>query len=500
VIFWRLRGRVGSDESTTNSATWLFHTPAVDASAAVDTSFRAHNDVNGDGFDDVVIGSPGATANARAGAGIARAYHGSAAGISQLIARQWNGAAGGDNFGLTISAIGDVNADGYGDVAIAAPHANPMGRQSAGSVSIFLGSAAGLGVLAARTLDGSAPSDAFGTTVTAGDFNGDGYSDVAIGAPFVDAMGMVDVGSVTIFHGGPMGITTPSMPLLLGSVPSATFGAALATVGDCNGDGFSDLAIAAPGASPMDRSAAGSVSIFHGAVGGISMAARVLDGVSANDRLGTSLSLAGDIDGDGYADLAVGADTSFLGVMRAGVVSVFHGSATGIRLMPGRVIGGTSGGQRFGETLCAAGDINGDGFGDLLVGAPRTPVNMRSGAGRLAIYHGSVAGIPMAPATVIDGSAALANLSAALASGDVNGDGFSDVSIGSARADVAGRSNCGSASVHLGNAMGLAASATTVIDGPTMGELLGSALALSGSPRSRRYHTAALRMSNAIRW
>ncbi len=241
VVFWRLRGRVGAATSATNSPVWLFHVPLRDGTSGVDTSYHAHNDVNGDGFDDVVVGAPRASPGGRSGAGRVSVYHGGLMGLSAMPARELEGVLADDSFGSSVAAAGDLNGDGYGDVVVGA-NGEDSPRAPPGSVSVFHGSALGLGAMAARVLVGVGPRDHFGDALAgAGDLNGDGYADLVVGAPNADPMGRSNAGTASVFSGSAMGVGANASRVIEGLNADDAFGYSVASAGDLNGDGLGDV-------------------------------------------------------------------------------------------------------------------------------------------------------------------------------------------------------------------------------------------------------------------
>jgi hypothetical protein len=325
--------------------------------------------------------------------------------------------------------------------------------------------------------EGAAVGDFFGNSVTSiGDANGDGYSDIVIGAPFASPGGRSSAGTASVFFGSDSGVSATAARVLEGTAPGDQFGRFVASVGDANADGFGDLAVGAPFASPAARSSAGSVSIFHGASGGLSVSAvRLLDGSVVGDRLGYSLAAAGDVNGDGYADLAVGTLATAPG---SGTASVFHGTASGIGAAATRVINGVSADDSFGRSIAGAGDVNGDGFADILVGAIGADPGGRMNAGTASLFHGGAGGTTAAAARVLEGVAPSDSFgSFVVGAGDLNGDGFSDVAVGAPSADPSSRMNAGTASIFHGAAAGIGATAARVLEGAMMGDSFGSSLA-----------------------
>ncbi len=346
----------------------------------------------------------------RAGAGgRVYVYYGSAAGVARVASRSIEGTRTGDQFGVSVASAGDVNGDGFADLVVGASQANVEGRGRSGSASVFHGSSLGIAMLPSRTLEGSAEGEQFGYSVaSAGDVNGDGPGDVIVGAYTASPGGRSRAGTASVFHGSAAGISAAPSRTLEGVAPGDNFGDQVTCAGDVNGDGFADLLIESFAASPGGRSGSGSARVFHGSDSGILVApARVLEGVSANDYFGWSVASAGDVNADGFADLVVGAiQADPGGRSNAGTASVFHGSAAGIPMEPARVLEGAAAGDSFGYSAAGAGDLNGDGFADLIVGATQGDPGGRVDAGTASVFLGSEAGIPMVPAQILEGSAA----------------------------------------------------------------------------------------------
>ncbi len=249
--------------------------------------------------------------------------------------------------------------------------------------------------------------DLFGYTLAAGDFDGDGLDDLAVAAPW-EANGLVPTaahGVVTVNWGTVRGLGHLGASLLSPGTPlddSVKFGYALA-VGDFNGDGYDDLAVGLPDNDVGAVVDAGSVWIYDGFAGGIQLAPSLMLTQSntaalaeTDDNFGFTLA-AGDFDGNGYDDLAIGSigengDTGIVTMVRSGGASGLHPTSA-VVFEPGPLGGsvGTPGGW-FSKGL-ATGDLDQDGYDDLVVGAPRTMVNGITWAGRLYVLYGTAIGL-----------------------------------------------------------------------------------------------------------
>ncbi len=418
------------------SPTWQFTVGA--RSATVSSAWGTTLDVNGDGYADVVIAAPNAGGN-----GSVYVYLGSPTGLGTAPATTLSGTAG-SFFGNAVAGAGDVNGDGYADVVVGAPSS----ASSTGGAYIYLGSASGLGATPATTLispDGA--GSAFGFTVTGvGDLNGDGYADIAVGAPFASS----GAGRVHLYLGGADGLATASSMTLTGPDGGA-FGDSLAAAGDVNGDGFPDLAVAAP---------KGAIAyVYLGTGSALATApATTLTGPDAGTPSGFGAALASvDANGDGYADIAVGATEISTS---AGAVYVYLGGAAGIPAIAGTTLAAPDGANGLFGQVASAGDVNGDGYGDLVVGASAVGTE-----GKAYVYLGSPSGLAVAtPTPLLGEQLAMGAFGFSVASaGDVTGNGFADVIIG-----AYGVSNLtGRAYLYLGGSSGVVTPFTVALTSPS---------------------------------
>jgi hypothetical protein len=278
----------------------------------------------------------------------------------------------------------------------------------AGSVSVLPGSVGGLtsagGALFTQVGGTVEAGDLFGFAVAAGDFHGDAFADLAVGAPDENVGSTADAGAVSVLPGSAGGLTATGGTLFtqVGSQaePFDLFGFALAP-GDFDNDTFVDLAVGAPFESVGPTVDAGAVSVLPGSAGGLTAAGGALftqvgGTVEAGDQFGFALG-AGDVDNDGFADLAAGAPAERVGsTAGAGAVSVLPGSAGGLGAVGGQLFtqvgGAVETDDSFGSAL-AAGDFDGDTFADLAAGAPFEDVGSIADAGAVSELPGSAGGL-----------------------------------------------------------------------------------------------------------
>ncbi|HUU45288.1 MAG TPA: integrin alpha, partial [Acidobacteriota bacterium] len=347
---------------------------------------------------------------------------------------QKNGPAQADWFGMSVSSAGDVNGDGHDDFIIGAPYADPAAHINAGSIYVYSGFDGAL----LYQKDGAATMDRFGHSVAgAGDVNNDGYDDFIVGAVETDPGTLIDAGSAYVYSGANGSLLYQKD----GGDNGDNLGQSVAGAGDVNSDGYDDFIIGVPLADPGGRPNAGTANVYSGIDGSLLY---LNPGFATDDRFGYSVAGAGDINDDGYADFIVGAYAADPdGLMLAGSAYVFSG-LTGAPIYKRD---GEATGDRFGLPVAGAGDVNADGYDDFIVGANGADPNGIMNAGSAYLYSGQNGSLLYRK----DGAAAGDNFGmSAAGAGDVNGDGHDDFVIGALYADPGGVIDAGSAYLYSG--------------------------------------------------
>jgi hypothetical protein len=425
---------------------------------------------------------------------------------------------------IAAQVSGDFDGDGHGDLAVGVEGQTVNGHTQAGAVHVIYGSRHGLSGRGDRIFNQDTPGikdtaeagDRFGPVMAAGDFNGDGRSDLAIGVPF-ESVGATDgAGVVQILYGSPHGLRVKGNQRFVegaGGLPgtpttSAWFGFSLAAADFGHGK-RDDLAIGASGQTVGSTAAAGAVYVLYGSRGGLSSKGTRLwsqdspgikDVAESGDQLGWSLA-AGDLGRDGHADLAIGVYAESVGTSNtAGAVNVIYGSRKGLRSKGNQFFTQDSPGIKDvaepGDELgwsVAAANLGRDRHADLAIGAPLEGVGSVSGAGAVNVIYGSPRGLRAKGNQLwsqdtpgIKDAAETNDLwGSSLAAANFGHGGRADLAVGADAESVGSTAQAGAVSVIYGSRKGLRASGNQfwtqdtpgVPEAPESGDFFGWALA-----------------------
>ena len=435
-------------------------------------SVSGAGDVNGDGIDDIVIGAP---VPGLVGEGKSYVVFGRVSGFGAAISLANLDGMNGfeltgdiDESGYSVSGAGDVNQDGIDDVMIGAPFANNGEGQEQGKSYVIFGSIAGFNktILLASlngtngfALIGEADYDAGYAVSSAGDVNHDGIDDVVIGAPAAPYVGVNSMGKSYVVFGRKSGFAAVMSLarlngtngfVLAGEVSGDGSGSSVSGAGDVNGDGIADVLIGAPGKINGKFVGTGKSYVVFGRASGFSAEIPLssLDGTNGfmltgevdGDGSGYAVSGAGDVNGDGIDDVLIGAPYAVNGTGKSYVVfgqtsgfaaEIFLSNLNGTN---GFALIGKAVGDEAGYAVSSAGDVNGDGIDDVLIGAPYA-----GGGGKSYVVFGrksefdkemSLSNLNETNGFVLAGENNDGAGYAVSGAGDVNGDGIDDVLIG----------------------------------------------------------------------
>ncbi len=417
------------------------------ANAWLGYSVAVAGDVNADGYSDVVVGAP-MFDNGQSNEGRAFVLLGGAAGLAAAPVWTAEPDQAAAQFGYSVGGAGDVNADGFSDVLVGAPFFD-NGQTNEGRAFLYSGGTGGPSAAAAWIAEPDQASAQFGGAVAgAGDVDSDGFDDVAIGSHLADN-GQADEGRVFAYRGSATGLGAATAWAVESNQAAAQLGWSVAGGGDVNGDGFSDL-LASANEFDNGQASEGGAFAWYGSAAGIGATASwTVESNQASAELGTDVACAGDVNGDGFADAAVGSRHFTNGQSLEGRAFAFHGSAGGLATVAAWTAESNQVTADFGLSLAGAGDVNGDGYDDLIVSAPTMDAGQID-EGLAFVYEGSPGGLATGAAWTAQSDQASAQFGHSVGGGgDVNGDGFSDVIVGAYQFD-AGQSNEGRAVVYYG--------------------------------------------------
>lgn len=383
-------------------------------------------DLNNDGFEDVIVGAPGYKLNE----GGVFAFYGSRLGLNPRTYTVLEKHVADGKFGMFLSGGGDVNGDGFDDVVVGTPFYAGDFDYGQGAIYVFYGSAGGVQTTP-DIVDETQRNGYFGISVDiAKDLNGDGYDDILVGADKTSPPGGMPTdfndGMVTVIYGGPWGILFTPVTEIYSPATTSVFGVKVSGAGDINGDGYNDMMVAD----------SDSVYIYHGGPNGVSNPPSAILGVPLSSSFGLSLAGGGDVNGDNYDDIIIG-DRNYTDYTdinnihyQAGAIYVFYGSAGGINInSTPDIVRYNQDNAHYGHKVEFAGDINKDGFSDIVVSA----VGQSSWGitapddGTAYVYYGGSNGLNHNPVSTITSNKSLSTMGAGVAGADVNGDGYSDV-------------------------------------------------------------------------
>ncbi len=388
-------------------------------------------------------------------------------------------------FGVSVGTAGDVNGDGFDDVIVGAYYYDNS-HTDEGAAFVYYGSGTGPSPNPDWTAYGNKPGAYFGVSVgTAGNVNGDGFDDVIVGAYTYDN-GQADEGAAFVYYGSGTGPSPNPDWTAESDQANAYFGVSVGTAGDVNGDGFDDVIV---GAYYYDNSHTdeGAAFVYYGSGTGPSPNPDwTAYGNKPGARFGSSVGTAGDVNNDGYDDVIVGAYTYDNGEPNEGRAFVYHGSNTGLSATANWTAESDQVNAYFGVSVGTAGDVNNDGFDDVIVGANAYD-NGEPNEGRAFVYYGSNSGLTTPAAWTAESDQANAYFGSSVGTaGDVNNDGYDDVIVGAYTYDN-GEPNEGRAFVYHGSNTGLSATANWTAESDQADALFGFSVGPAGDVNNDGY-------------
>lgn len=429
-------------------------------------------DVNGDGFDDFLVGAQLRSIAGQPAAGEVYVVFGKAAGfpanfdlatLDGTNGFSLTGIRSSDRAGHSVSSAGDMNGDGFDDILIGAPYDSPPHAARPGEAYVVFGHAGPFApTLSLSALNGTngfvfkgaSAADYTGWTVSgAGDMNGDGFDDVLVGAFDVDAPGKTNSGATYVIFGHSGSFSAQLNVSNLDGVHGFSIRGnqfygetsyALSAAGDVNGDGFDDILIWDRNSTPQSHVVFGHAGTFASSL--MISSLNGSNGFTMLHSTGSAVSGAGDMNGDGFADLIISGSQSG-GSPNAGYVLFGHSGsfAASIDLLTlngtnGFVIENISSSDRTGTGVSGVGDVNGDGFDDILIGAAYASPPGKTGAGISYLLFGhagpfsaslDLASLDDQSGVILNGALANSRSGYRLSgAGDVDADGIPDLLIG----------------------------------------------------------------------
>lgn len=473
-----------STTAASNGATYDYYDAFISAPNTNNNEFGralAAYDLNGDGFDDLIVGAPGEEPSNR---GAVYVFNGSASGLStspsQILGEPNSTANSG--FGSAL-AVGDLNSDGFAELVVGA-YGDDTLAADAGAIWIFKGFAAGIysSAVATQVTGGNAAGDNFGNAVAIVRYNGDAFPDIVVGAPLDDNGGTADTGYFYVFNGTGSAttwvasLTVPSTSVVNPSGVASDYFAFSLQAGDINADGNADLIVGVPYADQYGGNQ--GLALVYDNIASNSVADAMIPATIS--AYGTTLSGygmgLGDLNNDGYPDVLMGTPLHSEGAYGSGRVDAFFSNSAGVVhfsgvdaiYYPTSNLDGTynSYDDYFGWAVCS-GDVNGDGEDDMIVGAPYDDSKWADD-GMVYIYHSRRGQYLNKPDVIIDaGGYRPTNrlYGSACVVMDYNRDNINDLLIG-AMGDDFGGTDGGAVFVHLGTGIGVTQTPTQAIIDP----------------------------------
>jgi hypothetical protein len=515
--------------------TYELFSPTPDSLQQFGRCVAPAGDVNGDGYDDVIVSTPYYSQGGFTSRGAAWVFHGGPSGLSAVPAQTWTGPAQDGQFGAIVSPAGDVNGDGFADILVGAPLLTVAFAQG-GAAYLYLGTSGGALAGPDTLIYGTEANENLGMGIgNAGDVNGDGYADVLVGSP---NFGPNNEGRCRFLYGGPNGIASGFFLSNSETGPNENFGRVCATVGDLDGDGFADIGVTSRFSSGGGN---GRVAVFYGSRNGVGYGGDILTPAGRiSGYFGMAVAASGDTDGDGFSEILVGTDEwsvtpgffegrvfSYVaprntvrlnaGWPRVGAQALTgYGSALAflpqtsgssypslaigdpgynasgrVTFHPGGIFSGMSqntngtglipaaGTQGFGKRLIDVGDVNRDGYSDFVASSTTAADAPFVQAGSVDFYPGSISGLTTPGVHVLSGTHDYDQVGSALAGrGDVNGDGYQDFVVGAVEWSSASLARCGKAWLVFGTPTGPVVTEWTR-EGTVAGQGLGASVALT---------------------
>jgi hypothetical protein len=379
--------------------------------------------------------------------------------------------------GEVVSNIGDVNGDGYSDWAFGLQQAaDIITSKMVGKVYIYFGSPSPVSDQNPDLiLKGETDKSFFGWSVSsAGDVNSDGYDDLIVGAYADNEY----TGRAYIYYGG-LSMDDIADVIFTGEIEYGYFGYSLSSIGDVNGDNFDDIIVGAPYAGEETE---GKSYIFYGGLSMDNIADVILTGETEGDSFGRSVSSGGNINGDDYDDVIIGAFTNDVGGNRAGRAYIYYGSSS-MDNTADVIFTAEGENDYFGNSVSSAGDVNMDGYADIIVGAFRYSGGGLYELGRAYVYYGGISMDNVADVILTGESDSRSfgrNVSSA---GDVNNDGYADVIVSS---DYVGGTTTGRVYIFYGESQ-MDTLADVVLVAESSGDCFGYGLSSAGDINNDGY-------------